>query len=78
MKWTKFKWEALELVGFVFCECTFQWFDRIGDVPWDEEDWQWYHRIYYFIGVAPYKIGSFFYNLQDEQPQELDYEDDDQ
>jgi len=67
MTFARFKWEILDWIGYVFCEFTFQWFDRMGDVPWDEEDWRWFHHIYYFIGCIPYRIGCFFYNLQDDK-----------
>jgi len=60
----RLKWWALEALGFVFCEITFQWFSRLGDVPWDETTWKWYHHVYYNVGVAPYKVGTFFYGLQ--------------
>ena len=75
MKWAKVKWEVLDFIGYAFCEFTFQWFDRIGDVPWEEEDWRWYHRVYYFIGSAPYRVGCFFYDMQDDEAAGVVWED---
>ena len=63
----RFKWEVLDCIGYMFCEFTFRWFDYIGDVPWADEDWRWYHHVYYFIGNVPYRVGCFFYNLQDDE-----------
>jgi hypothetical protein len=62
---TRFKWEVLDCIGYVFCEFSFRWFDRF-DVPFDEADWRWYHRVNYFIGSASYGTGCFFYGLQDD------------
>jgi hypothetical protein len=67
MKIARLKWEVLECIGYILCEFTFQWFDRICDVPWDEEDWRWRDHVYYFIGTIPYKFGCYFYGLQDDE-----------
>ena len=62
---TRFKWEVLGCIGYVFCEFAFRWFDRF-DTPFNEADWRWYHRVSYFIGSAPYGAGCFFDGLQDD------------
>ena len=67
MTLARFKWEVLDWIGYVFCEFTFRWFDYTDDVPWLEEDWRWYHHAQYFIGNVPYRIGCFFYGLQDDE-----------
>ena len=35
---TRFKWEVLGCIGYVFCEFAFRWFDRF-DTPFNEADW---------------------------------------
>ena len=49
-------------LGFVFCEFAFRWFD-VFDVPFDDEDYRWYHRVSNFIGGTAYSIGCWFYNI---------------
>tara|TARA_Y100000034_G_C6632349_1_gene276104 strand:+ start:364 stop:555 length:192 start_codon:yes stop_codon:yes gene_type:complete len=52
------------VLGYVFCEFSFRWFNMF-DVPYLDEEWRWYHRAAYFIGGQLYSIGCFFYNLGD-------------
>ena len=49
-------------LGFVFCEFTFRWFDAF-DVPFDDKDYRWHHRVSYLVGSTSYSIGCWFYNI---------------
>jgi len=51
-----------EWLGYIFCEFSFRWF-RLFDVPYDDEDWKWYHHVIYSIGERPYALGCYFYGL---------------
>ena len=63
----RFKWEVLDYTGYVFCEFAFRWFDVFdGPIPGDE-DYRWYHCVPNFIGRTSYRIGCFFYGLQDDK-----------
>jgi hypothetical protein len=67
--WRKLKWEVLDLTGYIFCEASIWWWDIFDDgsdienriyypAPWEQ--------LTYLLGVPSYKIGCFFYNLQDD------------
>ena len=69
MKVAKFKWEVLDLIGYIFCEASIRWWDIFDDgsnieakiyypTRWD--------KLVYLIGVPSYRVGCFFYNLQDD------------
>ena len=62
MKINNIKYETTEWLGYIFCEFSFRWFQLV-DVPYDDEDWKWYHHIVYFIGEKSYAIGCYFYSL---------------
>ena len=51
-------------LGWFFCEFSFRWF-RCFDVPGDERDYRWYHRVSYFIGGKSYSVGCYFYNMEE-------------
>ncbi len=50
-----FRW-----LGYGFCEFSFRWFRQF-DVPYDDADYRWYHRVSYFIGSTAYTVGCYFY-----------------
>jgi hypothetical protein len=54
--------DLTDWLGFVFCEFTFRWFDAF-DVPFDDKDYRWHHRVSYLVGSASYSIGCWFYNI---------------
>ena len=63
----KVKWEILDLLGYVFCEASFRWWNLADDeafVGLSEPTWK--DQAVYWIGVPSYRIGCFFYNLQDD------------
>ena len=51
-------------LGWGFCEFSFRWF-RWFDVPYDNNDYRWYHHISYFIGQKSYAFGCRFYNMEE-------------
>lgn len=67
MSLTELRWEVLDCLGYVFCEFAFRWYDCMGDIPWHEEDWRWFHHVGCFIGGVSYSVGCFFYGLQESQ-----------
>jgi len=83
MNWAKFKWEVLDLLGYVFCEASIQWWERFDDTPLEDYPTRW-NNITYLIGVPSYRLGCFFYSFQDDEaagvtftPVPMDYEDED-
>jgi hypothetical protein len=77
MNLAKIKWEILDLLGYVFCEASFRWWDMFDDGS-DLED-KIYHpthweRLTYFIGVPSHRVGCFFYNLQNDEEAGVIYE----
>ncbi len=67
--WAKIKWEVLDFLGYIFCEASFRWWEMMDDGS-DLE-----RKVYkpvlidhmtYWVGVPSFKIGCFFYNLQNE------------
>jgi len=53
----------VDYLGWVFCEFSFRWF-RWFDVPYNEEDYRWYHHISYFVGQKSYAVGCYFYDVE--------------
>jgi hypothetical protein len=52
------------LLGYIFCELSFRWFN-VFDVPYQDEGWKWYHRVSYFLGEKSYSVGCYFYNIEE-------------
>ena len=73
MKIARLKWKALECLGYVFCEASFRWWNIFDDGSELERKishptrWE---RITYLIGVPSYRVGCFFYELQDNEATE--------
>jgi hypothetical protein len=63
--WTKIKWEALELLGYIFCEISLKWWGLFDNTPLMSPPTLW-NKITYLIGVPSYNVGCFFYNLQED------------
>ena len=66
MSWDKIKWEALDFIGYMFCELAFRWFDIFDGPIEGDDDFRWYHRIHDLVGSTSYRAGCFFYSLQDD------------
>ena len=70
MTLAKFKWEVLDFFGYVFCEASIRWWDIVDDGS-DLENKVYrptcWDRMTYLVGVPSFKIGCFFYNLQDDE-----------
>jgi len=69
VNYTKLKWEALDLLGYIFCEASFRWwniFDDGSDLERKISHPTRWERITYWVGVPSYRVGCFFYNLQDD------------
>ena len=65
---SRVKWEVLVFIGFVFCEASFRWWsimDDGSDLEHKVYEPTWKDRVVYWIGVPSYRIGCFFYNLQE-------------
>ena len=70
MNLAKIKWEILDLLGYVFCEASFRWwsiFDDGSDLERKISYLTRWEMLTYSIGVPSYKIGCFFYGLQDDE-----------
>lgn len=77
MKLAKLKWGCLELIGYVFCEASFRWWNIFDDGSNVEHRLYYptrWERLTYLIGVPSYRIGCFFYNLQDDSVWEMNNE----
>lgn len=66
MKLARVKWEILDLLGYIFCEASIRWWDLFDDGPLVDYPTKW-NTITYLIGVPSYRVGSFFYSLQDDE-----------
>ncbi|MBC8410906.1 MAG: hypothetical protein H8E12_19650 [Rhodobacteraceae bacterium] len=70
MNLSKIKWEILEWLGYVFCEASIRWWYLFDDGSDLERrccyPTRW-EMVTYSIGVPSYRIGCFFYNLQDDE-----------
>jgi hypothetical protein len=67
---SKIKWEILEWLGYVFCEASFRWwniFDDGSDLERKISHLTYCETVTYSIGVPSYRLGCFFYNLQDDE-----------
>lgn len=55
-----------EWLGYLFCEFSFRWFDMfdvpLSDDPWDESEFNLFHRFTYAVGSRAYNVGCYFYN----------------
>ena len=63
--WAKIRWETLELLGYIFCEISLQWWNRFDNTPLMSPPTLW-NKITYLIGVPLYRMGCFFYNMQED------------
>lgn len=70
MTLSRVKWEILDCLGYVFCEASIRWWDLFDDGSALEErccyPTRW-EMLTYSIGVPSYRIGCFFYGLQDDK-----------
>jgi len=51
-------------LGRLFCEASFRGF-RLWDVPVDEKEWKWRHKVWFFINSKLYFAGCFFYDMEE-------------
>jgi len=66
VKIARAKWEILEWLGYIFCESSFRWWNLFDDTPVEQHPTRW-DVVTYLVGVPTFKIGCFFYNLQDDE-----------
>jgi len=74
MNLAKIKWEILDWFGYVFCEASFRWWDMFDDGSNLEDKVYrptYFDRMTYLVGVPSFKIGCFFYGLQDNEAVEV-------
>jgi len=74
---TRIKWEILDWLGYIFCEASFRWWNIFDDGSDLERKISYLTRwemLTYGIGIPSYKIGCFFYGLQDNETPEVDVE----
>lgn len=65
MHLARIKWEILDWLGYVFCETSIRWWDLFDDGSNLEDHPTRWEMVTYAMGVPFYKIGCFFYGLQD-------------
>jgi hypothetical protein len=66
MTLARFKWEILDWFGYVFCEAAFRWWDVFDDTPLHLYPTR-RDTLVWLIGWPSYKIGCFFYSLQNDE-----------
>ena len=54
--------EILDQLGYILCEASFRWWNWF-DVP--AHQWKRRHNVLFWLGRPSYRLGCFFYSLQD-------------
>lgn len=62
MRLRKLKNKVAGWLGYVFCELSFRWINKV-EIPYFE-DWKWYHRLSYYVGEKLYSAGCYFYEIE--------------
>jgi hypothetical protein len=59
------RWAVLDILGYIFCGFALQWWKLFGCDQVTPQTFSYVRKVFYFIGIPSYRLGCFFYGLQD-------------
>lgn len=65
MKWANIRWGILDMLGYILCGISLWWWKLFNCNLAKPHSFSYIRSALYFIGIPSYKLGCFFYGLQD-------------